>query len=279
VQGARVMGALRSFTVAVALAAGVLPAFSADLPVTPAYPVRPAVVIFRWTGVYLGPHVGGAWGFKDEVGSAFPLALTTTPAECPVGAPYPCASISPLPTTVDVSGWFAGGQIGANYQIDSLVIGIEGEGSWANFTGSNQCPANAVRTVVLASYCSVKLDSLGTAAVRLGWAFDRLLLYGKGGAAWTNDNYQVKFTTLLTPILFSANELRWGWMFGIGAEYAFTDNWSAKIEYNYMDLGGDSLRMLDTFGALAFDVNIRERVDTVKIGVNYRFGPPSLLVR
>ena len=77
---------------------------------------------------------------------------------------------------------------------------------------------------------------MGTVAARLGWAFDRLLIYGKGGAAWTNDSWQMLLLMTDKPLLFSTNELRWGWMAGVGVEYAFTDSWSAKIEYNHMDL-------------------------------------------
>jgi outer membrane immunogenic protein len=79
--------------------------------------------------------------------------------------------------------------------------------------------------------------------------------------------------------LFSTNETRWGWMVGVGVEYAFTDNWSAKIEYNYMDLGSDALRFADTSGTVFMDTNIRERVNVVKVGVNYRFGVSPILIK
>jgi opacity protein-like surface antigen len=128
--------------------------------------------------------------------------------------------------------------------------------------------------------CTVKLDSMGTVAARLGWAFDRLLIYGKGGAAWTNDGWQMLLMMTDKPLLFSTNELRWGWMAGVGVEYAFTDNWSAKIEYNHMDLGMDSLRYTDTAtGNVYIDANFKQRIDIVKFGVNYRFGVAPILVR
>jgi outer membrane immunogenic protein len=114
----------------------------------------------------------------------------------------------------------------------------------------------------------------------LGWAFDRLLLYGKGGAAWTNNSWQVLLTTTAQSLLFGANELRWGWMAGVGVEYAFTDRWSAKIEYNHMDLGSDSLRFTDQITSNVWmDADIKQRIDIVKVGVNYRFGVNPLLVR
>jgi outer membrane immunogenic protein len=275
---ARVMSVWRSLTIALALAAPTLPAAAADFPVEPIY-ARPAVVIFRWTGVYLGAHVGGGRGFVDE--NAVPLTGPTT-----LFAPF--SPLVPLPTSIGPGGWLAGGQIGGNYQIESWVIGIEAQASWASFNGSSTCAANLVQPgafVPITASCTSKLDSLGTAAVRLGWAFDHLLLYGKGGAAWTNNSHQVTFNVpagLGVPaglLLLSTNELRWGWMAGIGVEYAFTDNWSAKIEYNYMDLGADALQLTDNTGVAFMNANFRQRLNVVKMGVNYRFGPPPLLIR
>ena len=270
-----------------ALAAAILPASAADMPVETLYQPRPAIVVFRWTGVHFGAHVGGAFGSKNETPAPFGLLLSPGPTPTPNPCSSPsllllnCGSLAPSPVSLDVSGLVVGGQLGADYQIENWVVGVEGQASWTNAKGSTSCGglgSPAVFTVIVGS-CTAKLDNLGTAAVRAGYAFDRLLVYGKGGAAWTNDNYQVKFTTSFTPMLFSANELRWGWMVGAGVEYAFTDTWTAKIEYNYMDLGADSLRMVEAFGTVLLDTNIRERMNVVKIGVNYRFGPAPILVR
>jgi opacity protein-like surface antigen len=68
-------------------------------------------------------------------------------------------------------------------------------------------------------------------------------------------------------------------MVGAGVEYAFTDSWTAKIEYNYMNLGADSPRLQDAYSSVFLDTNIRERMNVVKIGVNYRLGPTPILVR
>jgi outer membrane immunogenic protein len=261
------MRASRSFTIAVALAAAMVPAAAADFPVETVYQARPVVVVFRWTGVYIGAHLGGGRGFIKENSVPFAFARST---------------IAPLPASIGVGGWLAGGQIGANYQIDSWVLGFEAQASWADFTGSTACTANIVPVVagVGGASCTSKIDALGTVAARLGVAFDRLLLYGKGGAAWTNDNYQVLMNTAVRPLLFSNNETRWGWMAGIGVEYAFTDNWTAKIEYNYMDMGNYAVRFADaTAASIVLDTNTRERVNVVKIGVNYRIGVSPILIK
>src|SRR5580700_5098278 len=93
----------------------------------------------------------------------------------------------------------------------AAVLASATQASWASLTGSTACTATAVpaTAVVAAGSCTSKIDSLGTAAARLGMAFDRLLLYGKGGAAWTNDNYQV-IIPAFRQLLFSTNETRWG---------------------------------------------------------------------
>jgi outer membrane immunogenic protein len=269
---------------AVAIAAAVLPAAAADMPVDTYYQPRPAVVVFRWTGVHIGLHVGGALGFNNETPVPFGVGLTGNPNPCPVtsvpGFPG-CGVIAPSTASIGVGGLILGGQVGGDYQIENWVLGVEGQASWTNASGSTQCAGvgTPAAVTVVSSTCTAKLDNLGTAAVRAGYAFDRLLVYGKGGAAWTNDNYQVKMTTASNFLLFSANELRWGWMAGAGVEYAFTDSWTAKIEYNYMDLGADSLRFVEQNGTVFLDSNIRQRMNVVKIGVNYRFGPAPILVR
>src|SRR6516225_8262331 len=71
-----------------------------------------------------------------------------------------------------------------------------------------------------------------------------------------------------------------GWMAGVGVEYAFTDRWSAKIEYNHMDLGTDSLRFTDQLTSNVWiDADFKQRIDIVKVGVNYRFGVNPILIR
>jgi outer membrane immunogenic protein len=254
------------FSIAVAAAAATFPAAAADISLEPLYQARPAVLVFRWTGVYVGAHLGAGGGRTDE--NAVPFVFAG-------------ATIAPLPASIDRSGWFVGGQIGANYQIDSWVLGLEAQASWADFSDSAACTATALPAAAVtgSASCTAKIDALGTAAVRLGWAFDRILLYGKGGAAWTNDSYQVLISTPATNVLFSTNQTRWGWMAGIGVEYAFTDNWSAKIEYNYMDLGNYAVRFNDTSGTVFLDSNTRERLNVVKVGVNYRIGVSPILIR
>ena len=168
------------------------------------------------------------------------------------------------PATLDISGGLAGGQIGANYQAGSWVLGVEADASWADLTGNNACADRHRRG-------RGELPRQGRRARHLcrpaGFALDRVLFYGKGGAAFANDKYEIN-----SIAAYRANETRWGWMAGAGIEYSFTDNWSAKIEYNYLDFGSRAVRFTDTTGFFALDTSIRERIHVAKVGINYRFG-------
>src|SRR5262245_59936430 len=115
--------------IAVAAALRTAAAAAADVYGPPPVVYPPVtVVIFTWTGFYFGGHVGGGWGSKNETGTPYGffngiLADTITPA----------------PTSVDVSGWLGGGQIGANYQAGALLFRVEADVSGANVPGSSSC--------------------------------------------------------------------------------------------------------------------------------------------
>jgi outer membrane immunogenic protein len=239
---------------ALALAAASRPAAAADIPPY-GYGGPPSIVIFTWTGFYFGVHGGGGWGSKDI--AALPFGVNGT-------------VFSPPGTTPNVSGWLAGGQVGVNYQAGSWVFGVELDASAADLNGSAGCvPAG---TVAVFGNCSAKIDMVGTVAGRLGVAFDRLLVYGKAGGAWTDDSYNL--TT--AGLSFNASETRWGWVLGAGIEYAFADAWSWKVEYDYLGLGTRGVRFTDTTGFFNVDTNIREQMHVVKTGINYRFGQPPI---
>ncbi len=270
---------------------------AAELPLPEVYQTRPAVVIFRWTGFYAGLHAGGGGGSINEgplpftFGNSFPT-ISLLPPIVGGGPSLPifvggASLVTPLPFDVGVSGWLAGGQVGANYQSENFVIGIEAQVSGAHLTGSHTClntvtVLNVVAATDSAS-CSAKVDALGTVAARLGYAFDHLLIYGKVGGAFSNNHYNNTVGTLqgttVGALNFSVNETRWGWVVGAGAEYAFTDNWSAKIEYNYLGFRTSSLRFTEPTGIAQMDADIREQIHLVKVGINYRWGVNTILVR
>jgi outer membrane immunogenic protein len=218
-------------------------ASAADLPPAPppapAPYYRPAPPIFSWTGFYLGLHGGGAFGKKDW----------SDPILGSLGSH-------------DVSGGIAGGQIGFNYQAGPAVFGVEVDAAWAGLRGSHNLLG------VPGIVGETKVDFLGTVTGRLGAAWGMALLYVKAGGAWAHDKYDI---TLAGVNVASASETRWGWTIGTGLEYAFSPNWSAKVEYNYLDFGTKTVTFTG-IGGLTGTADIKQNVNIVKAGFNYRFG-------
>jgi outer membrane immunogenic protein len=229
-------------------------ASAADLAVKAPPVAAPVAVPFSWTGIYIGGNVGGGWGTTDW----------TDPNNCIL-----CSGIPRYLGKTDVSGWLAGGQIGANYQMGSIVIGIEADGAWANINGSHI----DITTAAPGDPLNTQIDAIGSITGRLGYAFDRALFYVKGGGAWVNEKHSVQDGNRVQ--FATADSLtRWGWTIGAGLEYAIDYNWSIKGEYQYMDFGNESnTRFRCPVCILGdFNFNIDQKVNIAKIGLNYRFG-------
>ena len=111
---------------------------------------------------------------------------------------------------------------------------------------------------------------LGTVTGRIGYAWDRMLLYVKGGGAWVRDVYTI---TAGGGFFAETRDTNWGWTIGAGLEYGLTPNWSVKAEYNYLDFGTERIRFTPNVGA-PFDRDVDQHIHVVKVGINYRFGGP-----
>jgi outer membrane immunogenic protein len=241
------------------LVVGVLGAFAisacsadaADLGVRPAYKAAPSaapVPIFSWTGCYLGGHIGGGWG--RETVSAPALA--------------PGVSVSG-----DTSGVLGGGQVGCNYQFASnWVIGIEGDGSAADVKGS------ITDTIFgITGTANAKTEWLASVTGRIGWTWDRWLIYAKGGAAWAGDKYSAEIPIFSEHL--EGSETRSGWTVGGGVEWAFWNNWSAKAEYAFYDFGTRGVSLVGTFAGIPEvvpGIQVKQTISAAKFGINYRFG-------
>jgi outer membrane immunogenic protein len=131
--------------------------------------------------------------------------------------------------------------------------------------------------VVPTSIASVATSNqwLTTVTGRLGWAWDRVLLYGKGGGAWVGSNNPT-LTINGTPVAILTSNSNWGWTAGLGAEWAFWGNWSARIEYDFVGLTNQSFIIPTSVGSLPagdqFTGNNRN-IQMVNAGINYKFGP------
>jgi outer membrane immunogenic protein len=252
-----------------------MPANAADLGMRQPYKAPPVVApvpIFTWTGCYLGGHVGGGWGrkeFSDPSGAFF-----AGPGEA---------------IRANTSGFLGGGQVGCDWQFaPNWVIGIEGAAAWADlkghtldvFThggGSILAPAPTLTTT---GTFDARTDFLAGVTGRIGWAWDRWLLYAKGGAAWDHDKYSfigrvtaVGIPNGFAPFDIVASETRTGWTAGAGIEWAFWNNWSAKLEYAFYGFGNHRELLVDANnGRPPVPADITQQIHTLKLGINYRFG-------
>jgi outer membrane immunogenic protein len=230
-------------------------AVAADVPLP--YKAPPLVApTFNWTGFYIGVHGGGDFFNKDW---SVPLTAFNIAGGCP-GCPTTAGSHT-------VGSWLLGGQVGFNYQVGRWVWGVEAQASWTNLEGSNP----SLFVPILTDHSKTTSD--GTIAARLGVAMNRDqtgLLYVKGGGAWATDRFWT--STAAIPVVQSLNNTRWGWMVGVGVEYAFLANWSVKLEYDHMDFGQRREELACVAGCFqGFDYDVRQTIDLVKLGLNYRF--------
>ncbi|EJW10278.1 putative outer membrane protein [Rhodovulum sp. PH10] len=233
-------------TVAVFGMAGI--ASAADLPARMPVKAPPVIApMFSWTGCYIGGFVGGAFTGDDP-------------------ATYPAARGYGYSSELD-SSFIGGGTLGCNWQPmgSPFVLGLEGEVGYMDLEGSLVAPASG-------GSVSTKVgDWYGMVTGRLGYSFDRALVYVKGGVAFVDLE-----STGAAPGLgvTSVDDTVATWTVGGGIEWALAPAWSIKAEYMYIGL--DETQTL-TLGGIAAD-NAVDGIHTAKIGLNYRFGAGAPLV-
>ncbi len=254
---------------ALALAMTPAVASAADMSVK-APRVAPLVSVYNWTGVYAGLNVGGVWS-RDDV------TWTANPALFGVGF-TPVLNASGT-GAIKASGVTAGGQIGYNYQVGpSWLLGVEADIGYTDLSRGRTVavpPPGAAGTFVTSTFQS---NWLATVRGRAGiLASPTLLLYGTGGAAFAN----VKTTDFAffafdgTNNAAASSTTRVGWTAGAGAEWGFAPNWSAKLEYLYVDLGSvryTSFNNVTAGATISHDHRFTENL--VRVGIDYHFGGP-----
>jgi outer membrane immunogenic protein len=220
----------------IALAAGAVSvaccgaASAADIPARTAPVYANPAPVSSWEGFYVGAHGGYASGDVDVFVAG--------------GGP---GSGSP-------KGGFGGIQLGYNYLITpNWLLGYEVDASFGdvNDTTSPLTPS------------SFKVDTFGTGRARLGYVHGAWLLYGTVGMAWAKPEWSAVAVTLIEN-----DRVHIGWAGGLGVEYAFLPNWSAKVEYLYADFGETRRTVLG--GSIDTDLTM----SMVRAGLNYHFGAP-----
>jgi outer membrane immunogenic protein len=238
-------------------AVAIAPALAADLPArTPAYAKAPAIVepIYNWSGFYIGINGGGGssrdcWSINNALGVAVP----STAEGCH-----------------NATGALVGGQAGYRWQMTNWVFGLEAQGDWADLKGSNVSQLTAPFAVF---NNNSKIDAIGLFTGQVGYAWNNVLWYGKGGAAVTHDKYN---GDILGTTFDTASETRWGGVIGTGIEIGFAPSWSVAFEYNHLFMGSHNVSFNATaLGGISTRTDsIKQDVDMGTVRVNYTFGGP-----
>jgi outer membrane autotransporter protein len=248
--------------------------------------------LYDWAGLYIGGFGGSSWGTNNW-----------TMISGPNDALPPISNVISGTTSPKNAGLLAGGQIGYNIRAADWILGVEGDATWTNQKGSQACPTslNGQSRGLLTflnsflspppaatfpvSFFQCNNDSASpivTLTGRVGHSSDRVLVYAKGGGAWTQDTYSITFnsppavtTPLFTPVpsnflVRSASDNRFGWTVGVGFEFGITKQLSTKVEYDYLNFGTKTLVFADPL--VPVTASIKEAFNQVKVGLNYRLG-------
>lgn len=218
-------------------------ALAADYP--PIAPPPPPV--FTWTGPYVGLHIGGAFAGNISIN----------------GSPI-------VSSTFGRDGVFGGAHLGYNYQMNSVVIGLQAEYNFAGITGSATAGPFAFHSAV---------RQFGSIDGRLGLAFNRWLIYAIGGFAYSDPRHSIVNDGIPLTRDYAANE--YGWDVGGGVEYAFMGNWTGRIEYRYYNWGNKGYADTLGYGLAAGATGVipshttTEQLHTVRAGLTYKFNWPQ----
>jgi outer membrane immunogenic protein len=219
-------------------------AFAADLPVAAPPPQAPAAYVptvapvYNWGGIYFGAN--GGYGFGNS--------KQTSTLGTPTG-------------NFNVNGFLVGPTLGVNFQTDAFVFGIEGDfdASWLQGSSGPAVCANPGPV-----QCETKNTWFSTLRARVGYAADRVLFYGTAGGAFGNIEQGASGASNGN----FASSSKAGWTAGAGVEVAFADNWTARVEYLFVDLENASFNgttVAPSTTTVTFDSNI------VRLGVDYKF--------
>ena len=233
------------------IAFSAVPALAADLPAKVYTKAPPPVVapIYNWGGFYIGANGGGGWARDCRFDN-------TTAVN------FGCH---------DATGGVAGGQIGYRWQQASWVFGLEAQGDWADISGRST-------SLIAGTSFGSKIDAFGLFTGQVGYAWNNVLLYAKGGAAVVDQRFDFFSTATGLNTLTTGFDTRWGGTVGAGIEVGFAPGWSVAFEYDHIFLN----RQTRTFnfvpppGVFLDRISAGGDVDLATVRVNYTFGGPVI---
>jgi outer membrane immunogenic protein len=219
-------------------------------------PPRPSLpaAAHDWTGCYAGIHAGGG---------------TQNDSQTVEGAIFSVNFFPGVLSGINGAGGLAGAQAGCNDQFGQVVLGVEGEGAWANLR-DKYVQDTPVGDVAAGAHEHWNAD----AALRAGIAVDRALVYGKVGASWGGFDASATISDPFVTVLDTGSGTLAGLLLGGGIEYAFAPHWSAKLEFDHVDYASRELQFNQTLPPppVSFGQSFSASNNVVKVGVNYQFG-------
>jgi outer membrane immunogenic protein len=192
----------------------------------------------NWSGFYIGAMGGYSWSDSVRLSAG---------------------GVTATGSTSDINGGFGGGTIGYNWQMAYWVFGLEADAAGADVSDSDSS---------LGVTLTEKVDAFGSVTGRIGYTAGAALIYAKGGYAWADN----KLSASLGGVGFSESHLHSGWTVGGGVEYMFAPNWSAKAEYMFADYEKQNYFTDIVPGGIGIGTTFH----SVKAGINYHFGGPSI---
>jgi opacity protein-like surface antigen len=216
-----------------------------------------AVSPMNWTGFYIGGHLGGGWS-NDQWSDPF------GPGQSGLGA----INVAGFGDTTHGTGPLGGGQVGANWQTGQWVFGVQADVSATDSRGENTCFSG-----IGGVNCQHIVNSISTAAGRVGFAWDRSLAYAKAGGAWANTTYNVFGNTYAVTLGTGGSGITaLGRVAGAGLEYALTNDWTTVFEYDHADVGSATVPFPTVAVINTQTTSVKQTIDSLKLGVNYKFG-------
>jgi outer membrane immunogenic protein len=205
---------------------------------------------YNWTGLYVGMNGGYGTNHSEISDVQFGTGVLY---------PYPDEG-----GKFKMMGSLIGGQLGYNYQWDQVVFGLEADLDYTHKKGTYAFPEpNPINL-------NGKIQAIGTARARLGYAFDKVLVFATGGIAYATT--KATLTSVAPPVVTASSTKAYtGFAVGGGVEYALSQNWIVKADYLHINFGKQSNAYLFTGGVAEAVADTSLKTDLFRIGLNYKF--------
>jgi outer membrane immunogenic protein len=212
--------------------------------------VVPAPLVYDWTGPYVGLNAGAAWNnseFDHNDGTGIFAGFIADTIEG------------------DQTVFTGGAQLGYNWQWDSMVVGVETDFNFLNFSTDETVLVGAD-----SAHFEAKANWYGTTTAKLGYAVDNFLFYGDGGLAYGHSEAEGNVTVGGTTFSDDQSNVNWGWTLGAGVKYGINENWVVGAEYKYVNLGEADFDVNNGVGN-AIRANTETAFSVVRATLDFRF--------